>query len=68
MLREDFKIIEEILHREISGNFDGWHRYKDKPENKIYYQLEPGQSLITLYIERVFEAPLINLAALLAEV
>jgi hypothetical protein len=68
MLKEDFKIIEDVLNKEIAGNFDGWKRYKDKPESKIYYQLEPGQRIVTLYIEKVFDAPIINLCAFLAEV
>ena len=68
MLREDFKIIEEMLAKEMSGNLDGWHRYKDKPETKIYYKIEDGHPIVTTYAEQIVEAPLINIAALIAEV
>ena len=68
MLREDFKIIEEMLAKEMQGNLDGWQMYKDKPKSKIYYKIEDGHPIVTVYAEQVVEAPLINIAALIAEV
>ena len=68
MLREDFKIIEEMLSKEMAGNLDGWHRYKDKADTKIYYKVEDGHPIVTTYSECIVEAPIINIAALIAEV
>ena len=44
-----------------------WIMFIDLPEYKIYYRYEPGQPICSLYLERVINAPVINLMALLAE-
>ena len=41
--------------------------YKDLEELKIYYKLEAGFANCTLYMEKVINAPMINLMAVLAE-
>lgn len=66
MLRRDFAIIDGMM-KELSGDMAGWQRFKDKPESKIYYKQEDGLSQLTLYIEEVFEAPMINLFAIMGE-
>lgn len=50
-----------------SGSDDSWTRYKDTDEVKIFYKLESGFSNCTLFMEKVIEAPAVNLMATLAE-
>jgi len=45
-----------------------WIRHTDKPEKKIYYRHEEGVKSMSLYIEGVIDAPLMNLLLVLAEV
>jgi|LauGreDrversion4_2_1035121.scaffolds.fasta_scaffold196614_2 hypothetical protein len=45
----------------------GWTVYYDLPDYKIYYKFEPGSYLCSLYLEKVIEAPMINLMSILAE-
>ena len=47
---------------------DGWTKFSDKETQKIYYKQEAGLNQLTLYLEQVIEAPLINLFAILGEV
>ncbi len=49
----------------MKGN--GWLVYWDLPEYKIYYKFEAGSYLCSLYLEKVIDAPMINLMAVLAE-
>lgn len=45
-----------------------WIRFSDKPDYKLFYRQEPGFPGITLYMEGVIKAPLMNMFAVLAEV
>jgi len=70
MLRKDLQIIEHFL--EELKNHDlksaGWTKFSDKGDSKIYYKQEEGIKSLTLYLEDVIEAPLLNLFAILGEV
>ena len=44
-----------------------WTVYKDQEELKIKYKLEQGFANCTLYMEKVIQAPMLNLMAVLAE-
>jgi len=44
-----------------------WIIYDDKPEKKIYYRKDEGFANLTVYLEKVIEAPMLNFMALLAE-
>lgn len=55
-----------FLDEQENGRLE-WTRYYDLPEYKIYYRYTPGQPLCGIYLERVIEAPLVNLMAVLAE-
>lgn len=46
----------------------GWNKHTDKEDYKIYYRQEEGLKIISLFIEGIINAPLINIMALLAEV
>ena len=50
-----------------SGSDKSWTVYKDQEELKIFYKLEEGFANCTLYMEKVINAPMINLMAVLAE-
>ena len=50
-----------------SGADKSWTVYKDQEELKIFYKLEEGFANCTLYMEKVINAPMINLMAVLAE-
>jgi hypothetical protein len=54
-----------MLMRE--GSMPDWKKFKDKPNSKIYYKHEDGFNQLTLYIEEVLEAPMLNLFAVLGE-
>jgi len=57
---------EEIKH--IADGIDqSWIRHKDTPEVKIFYKYEDGFRNCTLYMEKVIQAPMINLLAIFAE-
>ena len=45
-----------------------WIRFKDTETKKIFYQQEEGFKGLTIYLEGVINAPIINLFAVLAEV
>ena len=64
-------MILNSFREEIQGISEGrdqsWIRHKDTPEVKIYYKLEEGLKNCTLYMEKVIQAPLINLLAVFAE-
>ena len=64
-------VILNQFREEIQGIADGtdqsWTRHKDTPEVKIFYKQENGFSNMTLYMEKVIRAPLINVLAILAE-
>lgn len=46
---------------------ESWIRHKDTPDVKIYYKHEDGFRNVTLYMEKVVNAPMINLLAVVAE-
>ena len=64
-------VIMNMFREEIKGIADGsdqsWTRHKDTPEVKIFYKYEDGFRNCTLYMEKVINAPLINLLAIFAE-
>ena len=64
-------IILNLFREEIKGIADGsdqsWIRHKDTPEVKIFYKYETGFRNVTLYMEKIVNAPLINVLATLAE-
>jgi hypothetical protein len=66
MLRKDFQIIYECMH-EIREMRD-WTRHTDTPQQKIYYRQEKGQKTLTLYLEGLIKAPIINVVSIFAEV
>ena len=70
LLKKDFQIIEEFLEQLKVKDMeeDGWKKFVDKDTQKIYYQQEPGVPSLTIYLEEVINAPLINLFAILGEV
>lgn len=47
---------------------NNWNKHTDKPDKKIYYRQEQGVKALTLYIEALYECPMINLVSILAEV
>ena len=67
-LEEDVDIYknfhENFIDNELSPD---WNIYKNKPELKIYYRQEGGLNTITLYMEKVVKAPIVNTLATLAE-
>ncbi len=69
-MRKDFSIIdhflEELKRQDLKDA--GWTKFSDKGDSKIYYKQEEGVKSLTLYLEDVIEAPLINLFAILGEV
>lgn len=69
MLTQEMEIIEDFLH-EIRTNkkMKGWGKQTDTPKQKIYFRNEQGIKSITMYLEQVIDAPLLNLFALLSEI
>ena len=70
MLERDVFILNQFreqISRIESGSDDSWTRYKDTDEEKIFYKLETGFRNCTLFMQKVVEAPAINLMATLAE-
>ena len=47
---------------------DEWKKFKNADDFKIYYKKEPDKSLYTFYSEKVINAPVFNLIAVLREV
>jgi hypothetical protein len=70
LLRKDFSIIDHFLEELKRQHLKdaGWTKFSDKGDSKIYYKQEPGVKSLTLYLEDVIEAPMINLFAILGEV
>ena len=70
MLTKDVVILngfrEEIKGIE-NGSDDSWIRHKDTPEVRIFYKHEDGFRNCTLYMEKIINAPMINLLAIIAE-
>lgn len=68
LLTKDVATLQTFLKEEQNQFQDpSWTRFYDEPEYKIYYRYVQGEPLCSLYLERVIEAPLLNLMALLAE-
>jgi hypothetical protein len=65
---KDFSTIDSMMKLIREGVPPDWKKFKEKKTSKIYYKQEPGLSQITLYLEEVFEASLINLVAVIGEV
>lgn len=53
---------------ELSGEMSDWVRHTEKDTTKIFYKKEEGFNGLTIYMEGVINAPLINLFSVLAEV
>ena len=70
LLMKDVVILQQF-REEIRAIADGsdqsWTRHKDTPDVKIFYKIEDGFRNCTLYMEKVINAPLINVLAVLAE-
>lgn len=66
LLKSDYEILIDF-QRESSNMSPDWITYKDTPEEKIKYRFEGGNSICSLYLEKVIHAPMINLMAVLAE-
>lgn len=45
-----------------------WTKHTDKDDFKVYYRHDKGDKNLTLYLEGLINAPLINLFSILAEV
>lgn len=67
MLEKDFQILGHFLE-ELKGDMSDWNKQTDNDHTKIYYRQEEGLPGITLYLEAVINAPLLNLFAVLGEV
>ena len=70
MLERDVFILNQFREQISgieSGTDDSWTRYKDTDQEKIFYKLETGFTNCTLFMQKVIEAPAINLMATLAE-
>lgn len=66
ILKQDYEILTNF-QEEVKSKRKDWVIFIDKPDYKIWYRYEPGQPICSLYLERVFHAPIINLMAVLAE-
>jgi hypothetical protein len=50
------------------NSLDGWTRFQDTPEAKIYYKKEDGYSCVTCFLETAIDASVYQTAAIFAEV
>lgn len=67
LLRKDYLILTEYLES-IRGDMRGWTKHTDKEHRKVYYKHEKDLQGITIYLEAVIEAPMINLFTVIGEV
>ena len=67
MLTKDFEILDHFL-TELRGDMADWTRYVDTETRKIYWKQENGLKSITVFMEAIYDAPLINLVSILGEI
>jgi hypothetical protein len=46
---------------------ENWIKYKDNVDKKIYYRFEKDVRSMSLYIESIIDAPILNLCCILGE-
>ena len=46
----------------------GWIKHSEKANGKVYYRQEPGLKGLTVYLEGVVNAPIMNLLAVISEI
>ena len=66
-LRHDYANITNFLRSDEQQSFDAWTRHKDSPGYKIFYKYVPDHPICSVYIERIVEAPILNIMALIFE-
>eukprot|EP00349_Pseudokeronopsis_sp_Brazil_P001029 CAMPEP_0202963002 /NCGR_PEP_ID=MMETSP1396-20130829/7011_1 /ASSEMBLY_ACC=CAM_ASM_000872 /TAXON_ID= /ORGANISM="Pseudokeronopsis sp., Strain Brazil" /LENGTH=221 /DNA_ID=CAMNT_0049683889 /DNA_START=94 /DNA_END=759 /DNA_ORIENTATION=+ len=64
-LEKDMKILHEFM-KELS-TLNTWTRFMDSPDVKIFYKKDEQLSPITVYIEGIINAPLVNVLAIVAD-
>lgn len=68
-IQDDYQIFNQsidIIEQIKKGNTQGWKKFLDR-ETKVYYRKEDGKSLYTFYLEKIVNAPIFNLMAVIAE-
>jgi hypothetical protein len=70
ILKEDVVTLQDFIKtlEGIQNDTDeSWTREKDTEDMKVFYKIEEGSALVTLYLEKVVKSPMINLLSLLVE-
>jgi hypothetical protein len=65
-LRKDFKIMSETLE-ELKSGMPDWSRFRDTPDYKVYYKMEPGITTMSIFMEGLIKAPVMNALTVMAE-
>ena len=68
MLEKDFMILDHFLTELRKNDMSNWVKFSEKGSTKIFYRQDPGLKGLTVYLEKVINAPLMHLLAVLVEV